>query len=91
MVDRRQRVIQERSGADFFHGHAVATQCKHRIISRIQSIKNSFDDRIELVVKSTDKITIALEKKHMSNFPSHKLGTKTTAPNTLVTNGSSQF
>jgi hypothetical protein len=42
------------------------------------------------MVECLDKIERAIEKNHMSKFPSYKLGTKTATPNTSITYGFSQ-
>jgi hypothetical protein len=56
----------------------------------IQLIRNSFDDHIEIMVESLDKIERAIENFHIPNFLSHKSSTKTATPNTSTTNGFSQ-
>jgi hypothetical protein len=55
----------------------------------IQSLKNYCDGTFKLLRESHDKFS-AHVKVHMSNFSSHKLGTETTASNTLMTNVLSQ-
>jgi hypothetical protein len=56
----------------------------------IQYPKNSLDDQIERIVETMDKMTHELEKIHMPNFSSHRLGNEIVASNTLTTNKLSQ-
>jgi hypothetical protein len=55
----------------------------------IQSLMIYCDDTFKQLSESIDKFT-AHVKIHMPNFPSHKLGIKTTTPNTSAINGFSQ-
>jgi hypothetical protein len=89
-VDCHQRVVRERE-INIDYMPAVLQQLPMigdaRSTDDIPSIKISFDNRIKSITEDIEKMSHALEKTHMPNFLSHKLGTETIASNTSATNG----
>jgi hypothetical protein len=88
-VDCHQKTVQEREiNAEYMLAvlQQLPTIGDARSADDIPSIKISFDNRIKSITEDIERMAHALEKTHMPNFLSHKLGAETIAPNTSATN-----
>jgi hypothetical protein len=92
-VDQHQKVVKKRevkydSLSALLHQLPIVSNTTP--LADIQSVKNSFDNQIKIIMEDIENMTHALENTHTPDFLSHKLDTKITASKASTTNGASQ-